>query len=305
MEPLIIVKSPFSQRHDTGAGHAECYARIEGLDTVLSPYPYVMAPAAEYDVIALAHEEDYIDSIMMAVPEDGLRALSDGDTVLSPDSYEAALHAAGAGCHGVDLLIDKRARRVFCPIRPPGHHAEADKAMGFCIFNNAFIAARYAQEQHDISRIAIVDFDVHHGNGTQNMSMAHNRKNADRPIFYASSHVRDLFPHTGDPSDNSDYLVNVHLKHGAGGDVFYSAYVEKILPALNAFKPELLIISAGFDAHKDDPLGLCGLEADDFSWLTTKLCAAVSCSVLSILEGGYNIEALKKSVECHVKSLCA
>lgn len=297
MKPLIIT-SPYSTRHDTGYGHPECAARIEALLSLLDEYEVVASSAIDTDTIALAHNEDYIYKLM-----DHPTGAIDGDTILSENSFDAALHAVGAGCLGIDSIVNNGVQSVFCATRPPGHHAEPNTTMGFCFFNNIFIAARYAQEQYGVKKIAIVDFDVHHGNGTETMTIKHNQQDNERPIFYISTHASPLFPGTGDPALNSDTLLNIPLNHGCHSDTFRKTYEEQVFPVLKTFNPELLLLSAGFDAHKDDLLGTLELDTDDFGWVTEKLREATSCPTLSMLEGGYHIDALKKSVEIHLKSL--
>ena len=301
MEPLIIT-SPFSTRHDTSHGHPECADRIKALGPLFDKYECISGPAAEVETIALAHEEDYIFELMEKTPDHGYAAI-DGDTVLCPDSYDAACHAVGAACLGVDKLMSGDNKSVFCATRPPGHHAEPAQAMGFCFFNNIFIAARYAQEKYGVKKIAIVDFDVHHGNGTEVMSQSHNLIQTERPILYISSHSHPLFPMTGNPADNSDTLLNVTFAEGTNSDTFRKGYTDQVFPKLKDFEPELLMISAGFDAHQNDPVGNLNLKTEDFEWVTQELCNAVSCPILSILEGGYDIDTLKKCVEVHLNSL--
>ncbi len=328
--PLTIITSQFSLKHDTGENHPENSNRIVAINNLLKTDTYkdtliLQSDQAEFDQILLAHDENYVFNLQDKTPEHGLTYL-DGDTALSPHTYDAALYGAGAACMAVDIICGnnqesdlgkppracahegyKNTQSVFCLTRPPGHHAEPNMALGFCFFNNVFIAARHAQETHNIKRIAIVDFDVHHGNGTETMSRRHNATNPDSPIFYISTHESPLFPGTGKAEDNNDTLLNIPLKAGTNSEEFRAIYENQVFPALNAFEPELLILSAGFDAHKDDPLASINLETDDFGWLTTKLCAIANKHskdrVLSVLEGGYNIEALTESVDAHLKAL--
>lgn len=231
-----------------------------------------------------------------------LHARIDGDTVMSKGSWEAALRAVGAGLDGVDAVMSKSAANAFCQVRPPGHHAENDRAMGFCLFSNAAIAAYYARNQHGAERVAVVDFDVHHGNGTQDVFWT------DKDMFYGSTHQMPLFPGTGALSETgAGNIWNAPLAAGDDGEVFRKAYSERILEPLKNFAPDLIIISAGFDAHKHDPLGGLRLVEADFMWATTKLMEIAEKTadgrIVSMLEGGYNLEALAKSVGIHVRTL--
>lgn len=314
-----IYTSEYSTRHDTGVEHPENVARIIALEELFASapfkdYPQKIARAADLDTILLAHDEDYIFDLQYKTPEQGLHHL-DGDTVLSPDSYDAALHAAGAVIDAVEGIMRPRVyphdalqnARAFCSIRPPGHHAESNKALGFCLLNNIFIGARHAQEANGIKKIAIVDFDVHHGNGTEAMCRAHNAAHPDKPIFYISTHGHPLFPSTGDPSGNNETLLNIHLPEQCNSTQFRDIYKKLVFPALNSFKPELLMLSSGFDAHKDDELANSALKTEDFGWIARKLCdiAAKYCQnrVISVLEGGYDIPSLTNSVAAHLKEL--
>jgi len=292
--------------HDTGPGHPERIDRLKTLLELLDEKPFSDLPRkdagpAEMDQILLAHPQSYIDHIQDSIPEDGLKQL-DNDTVICPDSWQAALCAAGAACQAVDNIVTGRTDRAFCASRPPGHHAELTQSMGFCLFNNIFIAARHAQERHGIRKIAIVDFDVHHGNGTDMMARAH-----DGSIFFISSHQYPLWPMSGLPENNDDKVMNVTLEGGSGSDAFRSAYQNQVFPALNDFAPDLLMISAGFDAHRDDPLAGLNLIEDDFGWVTDELvkiaAAHAGGKVLSVLEGGYDLQALKNSAAAHIKAL--
>jgi acetoin utilization deacetylase AcuC-like enzyme len=228
----------------------------------------------------------------------------DGDTLVSPGSREAALRAAGAVVAAVDAVVGGAASNAFCAVRPPGHHAEPDRAMGFCLFNNVVIGARHARQVHGLSRVAIIDFDVHHGNGTETQAFA------DKHLFYASTHQSPLYPGTGlgnDPGHQN--VVNVPLPPHAGSDEFRMAMLEEILPALRSFRPELVIISAGFDAHRDDPLAELQLTEYDYAWATDELLAVANDvaegRLVSALEGGYNLTALARSAAAHVKALMA
>ncbi len=339
MKPTLYT-SALSHKHDTGAGHPESSARIAALEDLFQTAPFKDWPqktahAAELDTILLAHDEDYIFNLQDKTPDQGLFYL-DGDTVLSPASYDAALHAAGAVCDAVDDVINsttslsqkknKRPRacthdgfqnaRAFCATRPPGHHAEPTHALGFCLMNNIFIGAKhalnqYAQSTHNIKKIAIIDFDVHHGNGTETMCRAHNNAHPDTPIFYISTHGHPLFPHGihggGDPAQNDDTTLNIHLPDKCTSAQFRNLYEGQVFPTLDAFAPDLLMLSAGFDAHKNDPLASAALETADYGWLTRHLCDIATKHskgrVVSVLEGGYDIPALTDSVTAHLKEL--
>jgi acetoin utilization deacetylase AcuC-like enzyme len=297
---------PVCIEHDTGRHHPERPDRLRhvlaGLDDpAFRTLDRREAPLATREQIALAHPMDHVEAVLGAVPETGL-AMLDGDTVVSPRSGEAALRAAGAIIAAVDSVMTGEMTNAFCATRPPGHHAEAAQAMGFCLFNNAVIAAHHARATHGLTRIVVVDFDVHHGNGTQHLF------EADRGLFYASTHQMPLYPGTGAASERGlGNIVNAPLRPGAGGEEFREAMSRIVLPALRTFDPELLIISAGFDAHRDDPLGGMNLVEEDYAWATEKLCAiAAECCerrVVSTLEGGYDLDALRDSAAAHVQAL--
>jgi acetoin utilization deacetylase AcuC-like enzyme len=309
--PLTIYTSPYSLKHDIGSDHPENINRIKIIENLLNSEIYshlsqVVSKRAELDQILLAHDESYVFDLQDKTPETGL-SYWDSDTILTQYTYEAALHATGAACQATNDILARKTTKAFCTTRPPGHHAEPNTALGFCFFNHIFIAARHAQEAHGIKRIAIVDFDVHHGNGTETMSKRHNATHPNSPIFYISSHEMPLFPGTGRPEDNNDTLLNIPLQSGTGSEDFRKLYKDQVFPALEAFQPELLLLSSGFDAHKDDPLASINLEAEDFGWLTTELCTIANkyCDgrVLSVLEGGYNLDALSESVNQHLTAL--
>ncbi len=306
----VIYTNPTNTDHNTGAGHPESPDRLMVLYELFQEEPFnawlqERGQSGTNEQLSFAHTSDYIYDLLEKTPEGGLHFI-DNDTVLSPSSYDCALASVGTACTAIDDIADNNSA-AFCAIRPPGHHANADTAMGFCLFNNIFIAARYAQETYGFKNIAIVDFDVHHGNGTQDLTKAHNAQNPDKPIFYASSHAAPLWPMTGTIEDNDDLTCNVPLALDSDSSAFKYAYRDEILPALEAFKPEILLISAGFDAHKDDPLATLSLTESDFHIVTTrlKLIADKYCDgrILSILEGGYNLEALKNSVRAHLLAL--
>jgi acetoin utilization deacetylase AcuC-like enzyme len=297
---------PSFQSHDTGAGHPENAARLRSIDSVLNRAEFAGlvkkdAPRAEIGQILLVHTKAQADKVLDSIPDYGIQYL-DPDTPVSPGTGEAVLHAVGAVCAAVDAVFAGLARNAFCGVRPPGHHAEANQAMGFCLFNNIAIAAEHARHKHGIQRVAIVDFDVHHGNGTQHIF----QKNKD--VLYASTHQHPWYPGTGMVSETGvGNIFNAPLPAGSGGVEFRAAMDGKILPAIDRFKPELILVSAGFDAHKDDPLGALKLVEEDYAWITRELLnlAKRHCGgkLVSALEGGYNLKALGESVGAHVQEL--
>jgi acetoin utilization deacetylase AcuC-like enzyme len=293
-------------QHDTGAGHPERVQRLSAVLQALKGEEFAAvtwreAPRAEIAQIARSHDENYVRGVLAAIPERGWAQL-DGDTVVSPGSGEAALRAAGAVTAAVDAVLVGDFKNAFCAVRPPGHHAERDIAMGFCIFNNVAIGAEQARAVHGLKRVAVMDFDVHHGNGTQHIFAA------DPDLFYASTHQMPLYPGTGARSERGvGNICNAPLAPGSGSAEFRKAMEEIVLPAMEAFGPELLMISAGFDAHKQDPLAGLEFESEDYHWATEQLCAvAARCCegrVISTLEGGYDLQALAESAAAHVRAL--
>lgn len=295
--------------HDTGLGHPECSDRLKAVLAAFEAEDFFLldrheAPRATVEQIARAHPPDHVERILAMVPDHG-HAGVDADTVLSPGSGEAALRAAGAVVAAVDAVATGAARNAFCAVRPPGHHAERDKAMGFCLFNNAAIGAYHARAVHGLQRVAVMDFDVHHGNGTQDIFQY------DPDMLYCSTHQSPLYPGTGDPGEKGEYgnCVNATLPAMAGSPEFRHAMTHTILPAIDHFKPDLIIISAGFDAHSRDPLASLHLMDDDFVWATRKLgeLARTHCGarMVSVLEGGYNLRALASAAAAHVRELMA
>jgi acetoin utilization deacetylase AcuC-like enzyme len=294
--------------HDMGPGHPERPARLEAVLTALRAPAFAAldwqeAPRAEIDQIARAHPRGFVGAVLGAVPQSG-RVMLDGDTSLSPGSGEAALRAAGAVCAAVDSVAAGEAANAFCAVRPPGHHAEPATAMGFCLFNNVAVGALQARSVHGLRRVAVMDFDVHHGNGTQAMF------EADGAFFYASTHQMPLYPGTGSAAETGcGNICNAPLPPQAGSAEFRAAMSNRILPALDAFRPEMLLISAGFDAHRADPLANLRLEEADFAWATDELLALAArhCAgrVVSTLEGGYDLAALAASAAAHVGRLMA
>ena len=295
--------------HDTGPGHPERPDRMRAIDKVLSHEMFndlrrEQAPLRD-DVeaqIALAHPQRYIDWVKSVRPRPGEEAVRlDPDTVLSAGSWEPALRAVGAGLMAVDRVFDPASgiKNVFAQVRPCGHHAEAERAMGFCIFSNVAIAGLYARKRHGAERIAVVDFDVHHGNGTQDIFWS------DKGLFFGSTHQMPLYPGTGAVNETGvGNIWNAPLRPGDGGELFKEAFESRILPALRNFAPDVVLISAGFDAHKDDPLANLQLTEPDFGWATAKITEIADKHaggrVVSMLEGGYNLAALARSAAVHV-----
>lgn len=302
MSTTRIYAHPDCADHDPGPGHPESPARIRAITDVLPADAVVEAPLADREVLALAHDPAYVDGVFAAAPDTG-RIYLDPDTAMSPGSLAAARRAAGAVVAGVDDVAGGAAATVFCAVRPPGHHAEADRSMGFCLFNSAAIGAFHARAAHAIQRVAVIDFDVHHGNGTQAMFWN------DPDLCYASTHQYPFYPGTGATSETgvAGNIVNQPLPDGAGSAPFRSAMTGVILPALRTFAPELLIISAGFDAHTADPLGGLNLTTGDFAWVTRELSAVAAdvCDgrIVSTLEGGYDLTALAEATAAHIDAL--
>ena len=303
----LLITHPACLDHLTPMGHPERPDRLRAIERALEAEKFqalgrAQAPAAQLETVALAHPIDYVAQIREATPSEGLQHL-DADTAMSAGSFEAALRAAGGAVYAVDEIFAKKAQNAFVATRPPGHHAETARPMGFCLFNNAAIAARYAQRRHGIGRAAIVDFDVHHGNGSQDIFWA------DKTVMYCSTHQMPLYPGTGAANERGEHdtIVNAPLKPGAGGEAFRAAFEQKILPRLGDFAPELIIISAGFDAHMRDPLANLNLDEEDFGWATRKIMEVADRSaggrVVSVLEGGYDLEALANSTAAHVIAL--
>ena len=293
--------------HHTGDRHPESPDRLRSVWAALAGAGFDRlvrreAPEASRAQLSLAHRPDYVDAVLAAIPETGRRHL-DPDTVVSPASGVAALRGAGAVVAAVDAIMTERdVGNAFCAVRPPGHHAERARSMGFCLFNNVAVGALHARARHGLRRLAVIDFDVHHGNGTQHMF------ENDEDLFYASSHQAPFYPGTGAKSETgAGNIVNAPLAAGAGSVEFRAAYEDDILPALRAFDPDILFVSAGFDGHADDPLAQLRLTEDDYRWITRELLAVAKerCGgrVVSALEGGYDLGALARSTEAHVLEL--
>jgi acetoin utilization deacetylase AcuC-like enzyme len=306
MTTLLITHSACLD-HLTPMGHPERPDRLRAVERVLEAEHFQslvreQAPRAKLETVALCHPMQYVEAIRDASPEEGLVRL-DADTSMSPGTYEAALRAVGGAVYAVDEVMTGKAVNAFCAMRPPGHHTETERPMGFCIFNTAAIAARHAQKTYGIGRAAIVDFDVHHGNGTQDIFWS------DASVMYCSTHEMPLYPGTGARTERGAHntIVNAPLRAGDGGLEFRNAFETVILPRLREFKPELVIISAGFDAHTRDPLANLNLVEADYGWVTQKLMEVADASagnrVVSVLEGGYDLEGLSRSVAAHVSAL--
>lgn len=293
--------------HDPGPHHPECPDRLRAVLRALEAEEFSdllrdEAPQATVEQLTRVHPARYVEAILGIRPEPDDSVALDADTVMNWGSAEAALRAAGAAVAGVDAVCRNEARRVFCATRPPGHHAEPAKPMGFCFFANAAIAARHAQAAHGLGRVAVVDFDVHHGNGTQACF------EADPTLFFASSHQSPCYPGTGAPEEcGVGNIRNATLPPGADGAAFRAAWRETLLPAIEGFAPELIVVSAGFDAHARDPLAQLRVREADFAWLTTELCRMADrhCDgrLVSLLEGGYDLDALASSAAAHVRAL--
>lgn len=302
---LRIYTHPSSHRHVTPPGHPERVARIETVDRVLADdhagLHRAEAPAATDAQILRAHDAAYLDMIVRSVPEEGWTSL-DPDTHMSPDSLIAARHAAGSNVAAVEAVMNGETRAAFCAVRPCGHHAERDRAMGFCLFSNIAIGALHALDEIGAGRVAIVDFDVHHGNGTQDIFWE------DARVLFASTHQMPLFPGTGAMSETGDgNIFNAPLSPMTGGKEMREAFEQRVLPAVRAHKPDLIMISAGFDAHANDPLANLLWTAEDFRWATERLAEAAAelCDgrVVSTLEGGYDLDGLATSLSAHLDVL--
>lgn len=304
----VVMHHPACLGHLPGQGHPESPQRLHAvMDALRQPefagLDWREAPCGTRDQLLLVHDAEYVDAIAAASPQRGLVALDGGDTLMSPGTWDAVMRCVGAACAGVDAVVAGEAGNVFCATRPCGHHAEPDRAMGFCIFNQAAIAAVHALEAHGLQRVAVIDFDVHHGNGTQTAFF-------HRPqLFFGSSHQSPLYPGTGAASESgaSGNIVNLPLPPGCGSALFRSRVARELLPALQRFAPQLIVISAGFDAHRCDPLANMNLEDDDFAWITREVMAiaAEACEgrIVSILEGGYSGEGLADGCAAHVRAL--
>lgn len=303
----LFISHECALSHETGPRHPERVERYKSVMAALEGPEFDellrrSAPAATVDQLALVHDRGHVERILAAIPEQG-RAHLDPDTVVSPGSGEAAIRAAGAVCAAVDAVIEGSAQSGFCGMRPPGHHAEPQRSMGFCLFNNIAVGALHAREAHGVQRIAVVDFDVHHGNGTQ--AIFEN----DPDLFYGSTHQYPFYPGTGAKTETGvdNNVVNLPLVAHSGSKEFREAVDGALMPALEAFGPELVLVSAGFDAHEDDPLGQLRLTDDDFAYVTRRLRDVADRfaggRIVSSLEGGYDLAALGRCVGAHVSVL--
>ena len=303
----LLLSHPACLDHLNPMGHPERPDRIRAIERALEHEKFQglareQAPMASLEMIALAHPLDYVEQVREAAPKEGMVRL-DADTTMSPGTFEAVMRAAGGAVQAVDEVMTGKVANAFVATRPPGHHAETATPKGFCLFNNAAVAARHAQKQHGAERVAIVDFDVHHGNGSQDIFWN------DATVMYCSTHQMPLYPGTGAMSErgSKNTIVNAPLRPGDGGDEFREAMETVILPRLDGFAPDLIIISAGFDAHMRDPLANLNLLEPDYTWVTQKLMEVADHRakgrVVSLLEGGYDLEGLSRSVAAHVTAL--
>jgi acetoin utilization deacetylase AcuC-like enzyme len=303
----LLVTHPAGLEHLTPAGHPERPDRLRAIEHALEDERFQtlareQAPLATLETIALCHPADYVEEIRDAAPKQGLIHI-DADTAMSPGSFEAVLRAVGGATMAADEVMAGKVENAFCAMRPPGHHAETTRAMGFCFFNTAAIVARHVQKRHGVERVVVVDFDVHHGNGTQEIFWS------DPTVMYGSTHEMPLYPGTGAPSERGAHntVVNAPLRAGDGGEKFRAAFEAVILPRAKAFKPDFMVISAGFDAHMRDPLANLNLVETDFAWATRKLMeiadASASGRIVAVLEGGYDLKGLADSVAAHVGAL--
>lgn len=305
MTTLLVTHSACLE-HETPPGHPECVERLRAVMGALEAEEFALlrrdeAPRASREQIARVHPESHIERIESSAPETGFHRI-DADTAMSPGSLEAAYRAAGAVVHAVDEVMAGSVRNGFCAVRPPGHHAEPETPMGFCLFNNIAIGALHARAAHGCERVAVIDFDVHHGNGTQAAF------ECDPSLLYISTHQWPLYPGTGRASEHGlGNIYNRCLQPGAGSEEFRAAISDAVIPVLDQFRPDFIFISAGFDAHMADPLANLCLTDEDFGWATAELMKAADrlCGgrVVSALEGGYDLEALAASARAHVKAL--
>jgi acetoin utilization deacetylase AcuC-like enzyme len=303
----LLLTHRASLDHLTPPGHPERPDRIRAVDQVLGESRFeklarAEAPEGTLELVTLCHDAHYVEELRRVAPDKGLIYL-DGDTSMSPGTWEAVMRGVGGAVAATDAVMSGAADNAFVAMRPPGHHAETSRPMGFCFFDHAAIAARHAQRKYGIARAAVVDFDVHHGNGTQDIFWA------DPTMMYCSTHQMPLFPGTGASGERGEHdtIVNAPLAPNDGAAKFRAAFENLILPQLTKFAPELIIISAGFDAHRRDPLANINLDAEDFGWVTRKLMDVAHASaggrVVSVLEGGYDLQGLKESVAAHVTAL--
>ncbi len=302
---FAYITHPSCRLHDMGRGHPECPDRLDAIEDQLIASGLAVllhrheAPSATDEQLARAHSADYIRTLRQIAPSSGIAHL-DPDTVMCPDTLVAALHSAGAGILATDLLMAGSASAAFCAVRPPGHHAMRARAMGFCFFNNIAVAALHALEAHGLARVAVVDFDVHHGNGTEDIF------SNDPRVLMTGTFQHPFYPYSGtdDPASN---IANVPLAAGSGGAEFRRAFEDVCLPRLEAFAPEMVFISAGFDAHAEDDMAMLRLTEADYAWVTQRIRGIAEGHaqgrIVSMLEGGYALSALGRSVVAHVNAL--
>ena len=299
-----IITTDTYLNHDTGQGHPERADRVSVVIENLKRNKKLVWKKPlkfDYKYLKIAHNSNYIDEVENSFPKKGLRFL-DGDTIVSPGSKQASSDAVASIITAIDIVQQEKLKNIFCPVRPPGHHAEKNKAMGFCIYNNVAVGAYYLIEKYGLNKIAIVDFDVHHGNGTQDI-FYENKK-----VLYISMHQYPFYPGTGTNNEKGKYnnILNIPLPAGTNSEEYMNAY-EHVLKKLEEFRPEFLLFSAGFDAHQDDPLAQFKLKSKDFYEITKRTLKVTneSCNnkIVSILEGGYDLNALKESTEMHLNAL--
>lgn len=305
--PTAYITHPDCLKHNMGSFHPECPQRLIAIEHelktagLLEQLQRYDAPLATTDQLARVHTADYIDSIRQASPAAGIVAL-DADTAMNPFSLSAALHAAGAVILAADLVLAGTVNNAFCAVRPPGHHAESDRAMGFCLFNNIAVGVAHAIAHHHLQRVAILDFDVHHGNGSEEIFR-------DNPhVMLCSTFQHPFYPYSG-ASSATERMINVPLPRGSNGGVFRQAVIDHWLPALDRFKPEMIFVSAGFDAHEDDDMAQLNLEDSDYVWITRQIKAIAAKysqgRIVSALEGGYELKSLARCVAAHVQVLAS
>jgi acetoin utilization deacetylase AcuC-like enzyme len=303
----LLLSHPACLDHLTPPGHPERPDRLRAINQILAekrfdPLVRVEAPEGSLDDVTLCHSEAYVTELRSVAPSSGMVYI-DGDTSMSPGTWEAVMRGVGGAVAATDAVMRGEHDNAFVAVRPPGHHAEKATPMGFCFFDNAAIAARHAQRKHGIARAAVIDFDVHHGNGTQDIFWA------DKSVMYCSTHQMPLFPGTGASGERGEHdtIVNAPLRPEDGSAKFRAAFDNVILPQLKKFAPELVIISAGFDAHRRDPLANINLDAGDFGWVTQKLMDIADSTaggrIVSVLEGGYDLQGLQESVAAHLTTL--
>lgn len=302
---VAIISHPDCVLHDAGLGHPEQPGRIQVIQTSLQnfafkkPIAFYEAPLATHDELTVVHDNRYVDWIISIAPKEGVIGI-DQDTIMNPYTLPAALRAAGSVSFAVDLVMQNQAQVAFCNVRPPGHHAEREKAMGFCIFNNVAVGAMHALLHHRLNRVAIIDFDVHHGNGTQDIFQR------NKQVMYCSSFQHPFYPGYDEEMDN-EHIINVPLAAGTNGATYRAKVQAAWFEKLNQFKPELILFSAGFDAHMNDPLANIDLTKEDYVWLTTEIAkiAKIHCQgrIISVLEGGYDLTTLAECVPAHVNTL--